>query len=624
MRTTILLLAALTMGTCLARDVEYLHPGYPRIGNCYGGGLSWRKWEDSWEYWSKVDLFIGGGYDLHYDWDAPRWNEALLTMAANMVSMHQNNPNALVLPYVDVVEGPDNPNLPKEWWDLNEKGERWSGWPGMYRINTRLPEVLQYNLDMVRQHVFGNSMFDGVFYDCWSPDDWLCPRTAALLYGKAVVMLNAWNIPTTGFEHLNGVLSEDEINRVIDGRVDFDDFMTRYLAWSRNARKPVTTMIVCHPQAINDDPWRWSKLTHEERVAEMEKARLEDEQTMRFGLTATLMGDGYFGYDAGTMGRGNWWWYKEYDAPLQGPTGDCVRCPDGTYQREFHGGTVIVNGSAYDAVVQMDDRYLDVSTGRIATRFTIPMFDGRILLPTEKPLTRGQDVAPRVTATPPQQLRAARLDNNLTAVQTPGGLDLRLDGTGALRHILWQGEPLMTGGYPVVATPPFQAFSPADVTGGLQETAAGQPVKLVYRGTFVKDAQKADFAETVTVYPDSRFSVRFDCTAASDLNIRLWRHYFAFPVSAYAGATARSEEANSMLPAELDEEALMPAAKKLTIAAKHATVTVESTLPLGLVDHRKWGTDEYLLAGYPVSGEVKQGAQWSVEMTVTVAPADAK
>jgi hypothetical protein len=599
-----------------ARDLSQISPPFPRIANCYGSGLGWRTWEQGAEYWSKLDLFIGGCYDLHYDWESDRWQQVMPRLEQNIARLREVNPNALVLPYVDVIEGPDNPGIPKAWWALNDKGERWSGWPGMFRINTTLPEVLQYNLDQVRENVFGREMFDGVFYDCWSPDPWLVPKTAALRDGKAVVMLNAWNLPREGFATLNGVLAEDEINRVIEGKVDFEDFLGRYLRWCTESRKPVVTTIVCRPQTINDDPWRWAKMTHEQRVAEQEKARANDEQSMRFGLATALMGDGYFGYDSGTMGRGNWWWYKEYDAPLGHPKGPARRNADGTWEREYGGGTVAVNGSQYDAVVELPRKGRDLSTGRVGTRFTLPMFDGRIFLPSDEPPTVTPDMAPRLTAAPPAKLLLAKLPDGIVAVQTPGGLDLRFEATGALRHILFRGQTLMTGGFPVVARPGWISFRPENVTADTR--TSDTEIALTFRGQLVESDERVEFTETCTVRPDNQFTVRFDFEAATDLDLRMWRHYFAFPVNRYAGATARTAAQSLTLPATLGQEQLLPASKQVTIEDKGTTVRIESSIPLGLIDHRKYGTDEYLLAGYPVNGAVKQGTKWSVEMTVSV------
>lgn len=620
----LLALALLGLSTTgFARDVSPPGPAFPRIGNCYGAGLGSRAWEDGKGYWSKLDLFIGGGYDLHYDWERPNWKPVLERVAANIARIREVNPTALFLPYVDVIEGPDNPTVAQNWWALNEKGERWSGWPGYFRINTGLPEVLQYNLDRVREEVLGRECFDGVFYDCWSPDKWLVPETAKLRNEKALVMVNAGNLPASGFESLNGCLAEDEINRVVGGKVEFEEFLSRYLRWSREGRKPCTTMLVCRPQALNDDPWRWAKMTHEQRTAETEQVRAADEQTMRFGLATTLMGDGYFGYDAGTAGRGNWWWYREYDAPLGYPKGECRHRDDGTWQRDFDGGTVVVNGSAYDVVVELAEERKDVSTGRVGTRFTVPMLDGRILLPTDEPVTVTADVAPRVTRTPPREVRATKLPGAITAIQTPGGLDLRVDAKGALQSILWQGEPLMSGGWPVVAAPPFDQF---EAVPDPAQSRVGPPppegpdgnVGLRFGGVLERDVQKAAYSETILVGPPARFTLHFDFEARTDLDLRMWRHYFMLPASRFAGARVVGDAVSVGLPETLGEEQLVPSAREFKVRAQRAALEITSSIPLGLVDHRKWGTQEFLLAGYPVSGKVPQGTRWSVELTVAV------
>ncbi|MCX6901140.1 MAG: putative glycoside hydrolase [Verrucomicrobia bacterium] len=603
--------------TCAARDLSQINPPFPRIGNCYAAGLGSKTWEQGSNYWSKLSLIIGGGYDLHYDWEKPHWAKKLETVEQNIAKLRQANPNVLVLPYVDVIEGPDNPDVPKHWWAL-KNGERWSGWPGYFRINTDLTEVLQFNLDKVRTEICGRGCFDGVFYDCWKPDDWLVPRTAALRDGKAVVMLNDWNLPRKGFATLNGVLAEDEINRVIEGKVDFENFLGRYLRWTRESRKPVVTMIVCRPQSIGDDAFRWHKLRWKERQAIRDRARTGDEKTMRFGLTTTLMGDGYFGYDTGTMGRGNWWWYREYDAPLGHPLGPARRNADGTWQRDYDGGTVVVNGTPYDVVALLPAKHRDVSTGRVGTRFTIPSQDGRIFLPTTEPMTTAVDIEPRVTAAPPPKLRVAKLDNGIVAAQTPGGLDIRFDATGALRHALWHGRPVFTGGWPVITSPPNIRFHPENVSGGIVETSNAEG-RLAFRGVLVESGQRVDFVETCVVRPDNRFTLCFDFTAATDLNLRLWRHYFAFPIPRYANATARTDAKLVTLPAMLKDGTLLPASKRVVIETADKRVTIESSISMSLVDHRKHGSEEYLLAGYPVHGAVKQGTKWSVEISATVA-----
>ncbi len=619
--------AAVAVAACVAvpslslaaggRDMGTIDPPFPRIANCYGSGLGWQTWDKGAEYWSKLDLFIGGGYDLHYDWDDPRWTKILATIEDNVRHLREANPNALVLPYVDVVEGPDNPAIPKAWWDLRD-GKHWSGWPGYDRINTALPDVLEYNLAKVRAEVLGRDVFDGVFYDCWHPDPWLVPRTAALRDGHAVVMVNDWNLPTTGFADLNGCLAEDEVNRVIEGQVDFEDLLARYLEWTRESRKPAVTTLVCHPRGLDMDEWRWDKVDWRERMKIADDLRTSDLQTMRFGLATALMGDGYFAYDCANLGRGQWWWYPEYDAPLGHPRGPAHHNADGTWQREFSGGLVVVNGTLYDAVVQTPRTMRDLSTARVGRRFTLRMYDGRILLPTDAAPTAQPDVAPRLTATPPKSARAVSLDEEgQVVVQTPGGLELRFAATGELRNILFGGRTVLVGGWPIAASPPWKYFSPTDVTH--KQAVEPRQATVTFSGTLVQGDQRVAFVETCSAEEPGRFTLRFDFAADTDLDLRMWRHYFFLPVKAYAGATVTSDAGKLKLPAELGTaEELVPATTRLTVTRPDLSATITSSAPMSLIDHRKYGTPDYLLAAYPVGGEVKQGTTWSIEMTVDV------
>jgi hypothetical protein len=599
-----------------AAEPNSSQPTFPRIGNCYGARLGSESWEKGGRYWSKLGLIIGGCYDLHYDWEHARWPAVLTRVEQNLLQLRKVNPQVIVLPYVDVVEGPDNPNVPNQWWDLKD-GKRWSGWPGYFRINTALPEVMQFNLDKVQSEILGRSFFDGVFYDCWHPDPWLVPKTAQLRDGRAIVMVNDWNLPTAGWEHLNGCLAEDEFNRVIEGKVDFEEFLNRYLRWCRDSRRPVVTMLVGHPRRLDMDPWRWANTTWRERTQVRAGLETADLQTMRFGLCTTLMGDGYFGYDSANLGRGDWWWYPEYDAPLGDPCDPARKNPDGTWQRDFQGGLVIVNGTLYDTVVRLEKPHQNFSTGDVRTQFTVPSFDGRILVPTDESPSPGTDPAPRITHQPPQTLRATPLDDGQWAIQTPTGLELRMAEHGELSHVFWHGRRLITGGWPVVLATSQRSFA-AQTNAHAEVQANVETAVLKFQGVLTSEEQRVKYVETCTARPDNSFTLRFDFTAETDLKLRMWRHYFALPVSTYAGAEARGDAVTVTLPKQRTNEPLLPGAKQVTVTTGEAVITVESSLPLSLVDHRRWGTEEYLLAGYPVQGEVPAGKQWSVEIRLAV------
>jgi len=54
------------------------------------------------------------------------------------------------------------------------------------------------------------------------------------------------------------------------------------------------------------------------------------------------------------------------------------------------------------------------------------------------------------------------------------------------------------------------------------------------------------------------------------------------------------------------------------VVGRAATILVDSSLPLSLVDHRQYGTPEYLLAGYPFTGAVPAGRSGTVEIRLAV------
>ena len=165
---------------------------------------------------------------------------------------------------------------------------------------------------------------------------------------------------------------------------------------------------------------------------------------------------------------------------------------------------------------------------------------------------------------------------------------------------------------------PSTDFHAENISGGIAE-AGDAEARLVFRGTLAEGEHRVDFTETCTVKPNNRLTLRFDFTAVTDLNLRMWRHYFAFPVGRYANATARTDTQRITLPATVKDDALLPASKRVIIETGDTVVTVESSLSMSLVDHRKHGSEEYLLAGYPVHGAVKEGTKWTVEISAAVA-----
>jgi len=72
-------------------------------------------------------------------------------------------------------------------------------------------------------------------------------------------------------------------------------------------------------------------------------------QEMRFGLTSTLLGDGYYSFDSGDQSHAQTWWYDEYDTDLGAPVGGAISLAgydnfkSDVWKREYENGLAVVN-----------------------------------------------------------------------------------------------------------------------------------------------------------------------------------------------------------------------------------------------------------------------------------------
>ena len=175
----------------------------------------------------------------------------------------------------------------------------------------------------------------------------------------------------------------------------------------------------------------------------------------------------------------------------------------------------------------------------------------------------------------------------------------------------------MSGGWPSIANPPWKVFQ---IESSVEPcvAATAQEVRLTFRGMLAEGGGRIEYVETLTLTPDNRFSLHFDFTALTDLDLRAWRHYFAFPVWLYAGAVAECDGQQITLPADAGNDQLLPESSRVTVTGKDAKIQIDSSSPLKFSDHRKWNTPEYLLAAYPLEGQMKTGVKLSVELTVQV------
>jgi hypothetical protein len=610
-------------------------PSYPRIANLYGAGLSWKPFKEGLPYWKKLGMIIGGGSDWHNDYDSPQAAAAHSRALAATRALRAENPRIRVLPYYDIIEGPDNPSLPKEFWLRDASGARISTWPGFYRVDTKIAAVIEQTRRAILARAFKEGEWDGAFLDCWEPDGVLVPALRAAAAGRFIVT-NAGRLPSVVSPLANGAMSEDELDLVAAGSLEFSDLMDRYLRWCRDSAKPALSVVSCYPRTIDCDPWRWAARSEAERRRIVDEGRTADPAMMRFGLCFTLMGDGYFAYDAGTQVRGGDWWYPEYDAPLGDPAGPARQGQRDVWTRDFEGAVVMVNGSLYDEGASFDRPMKDASTGRVARSFAIPRMDGRIFLRTDE----SENAVP---ADPPLFVRSGSSSilretgaDGAARWQFPGGLELFFSPSGLLRSAAWKGEILFRGGYPNIALKEWKNVesrklveprTPDPSKGGREFAWEGSNAWSSTgdaKGDFLADDWRIDVRledGRATIAIEDRFR------ALGDFDLSMWRHFLFLPVEEWSGRRAALRDAAGgaprtlTLPAELGESDL-GGGKVLELERGTTSVRVASSLPFSLADHRRWNTRDYLWAGYPAGDRVRKG--WSAKVGMTIEIEDSR
>lgn len=121
-----------------------------------------------------------------------------------------------------------------------------------------------------------------------------------------------------------------------------------------------------------------------------------DYATMRYGLTSTLVGNGYYNFDYGTQDRSFVNYYDEYSVSLGRPVRGAVNLlasaaaeiAPGIWQRDFENGVSLVNSTTQTRTIQLPGEYEKihgaqdpyVNSGHVVSSVTIPPRDGIVLL----------------------------------------------------------------------------------------------------------------------------------------------------------------------------------------------------------------------------------------------------
>lgn len=372
-------------------------PGaYPKLANYYAGGSTTISREKA-SLLAKWDLIVINPKTIILSPDSIRW-------------IRQQNPNIKILAWVSAgikgsfpvgdeswylhsADSPTNPK-PPEQRQLTLAG------PYSYLVMNPASDFSVELPLFVNETIMSSGLFDGVFYDVLlermeQPDidinndgvadsraviqqeyqngmTRLLSSTRQLLGPEAIIIGNPghefrWSENSPYWKYANGSMQEYALGSQFGPRTpSWPELMEIYQS-NMQEPPPPTRM---HWIACGTEHENFSEIKPNLPPTYLQK--------MRFGLTTTLLGDGYFSFDS--FGHSQLWWFPEYDADLGLPEGDAQQRSDGTWMREFENGTVMVNPSTKESIIEFPVSHKDVTTGMQSSRFVVPPKDGRILI----------------------------------------------------------------------------------------------------------------------------------------------------------------------------------------------------------------------------------------------------
>ncbi len=324
---------------------------------------------------------------------AQEWNKDFFAEARKV------NPDIIILAYMPTVSWNSvwtstqykqfKSGIKSSWWLKDKNGKQVSIWPGTQALDLT-GGWSDYLADWTVKNVLLNGNFDGVFYDevsaeiNWIPN--LNVTDAAWTNGLANLFTRTRQKSPKSIIVMNGS-SNDTLMPLTNGRM-FESFPTPWEAggsWSE-----IEGRYLAQKSKVTGDP------TFVINSNSNNTGNKTDYKKMRYGLTSTLLGDGYFGYDFGTESHGQTWYYDEYDTylgePVDGPedllTPGNTKIKPSVWARDFDKGKAIVNSTTTSQKVRLDGEYeklhgtQDPTTndGRIVSSITIPAEDGIVLL----------------------------------------------------------------------------------------------------------------------------------------------------------------------------------------------------------------------------------------------------
>lgn len=341
--------------------------------------------------------------------EAQVWNKSFFK------TIRALNPDIIILPYVATVSWNDAywvdslhqkmyKDIESGWWLEDEDGNQVSVWPNTRALNLNTDWV-PYLANHVKEVVLASGYWDGVFYDEVQDSISWVGEVDVNRDGKADTASVADALWAKNYEELFRATRELIGNDYIimtNGSSNADFFpyvngrMFETFPSSRNTLAQWKKMVNEYQEveeSVEETPVNMINVNTDNTNGEGSE---NDYQSMRFGLTTTLLGSGYFSYDESTYNHATLWTYDEFDVYLGVPKSNlqnalnpqATTIDQGVWTREFEKGQIIVNATSISQTVRLDGDFEklhgsqdpNINDGRIISEITLASKDGIILL----------------------------------------------------------------------------------------------------------------------------------------------------------------------------------------------------------------------------------------------------
>ncbi|MCX6714626.1 MAG: putative glycoside hydrolase [Candidatus Uhrbacteria bacterium] len=374
------------------------------------------------------------------------------------------NKNIIILAYVPTVSWNDlywtdplhqaeYPDIQQDWWLHDANGKQVSVWPNTRALNLN-SGWSDYLAHYVKDKVLSTGLWDGVFYDevqdsiSWvgaadvdkdgvndtavtADQLWakkytdLFSQTRSLIGDKAIMITNGSSNPAFA-PYVNGRMFET-----------FPSSTNTLAEWKNSTR-----------DYLNEEKNVGYQNVDVVNVNSDNTGIKDNYQKVRFGITTTLLGNGYFGFDFGTQSHNQLWTYDEYPIALGAPKTTLKNIFDaaktvidqGVWQRDFEQGRVLVNATSNTVTVPLDGDFEKIhgtqdpaiNDGSVVSEITLAAKDGIILL---RPIDN-------ITNTPFRNGAFARIFDATGKTKRTGffAYDSKFKGGIQIEHIDWNHD----------------------------------------------------------------------------------------------------------------------------------------------------------------------------------------